>query len=183
MILSMTTTVSATCDVTYLNQTVPCYTDDAQHLTALLGIPTLTEPGRYEATLRLTPFPAEAHAPVILALPLHIDPGRYDYERIDLPPDRQSLLDPVLVREENDKLAAYCAPIERRSGMGRFGLSCPWKHRSHLISDRAAPTAAPSAASTAATTSARRSARPSSPRRMASSSWPSRWSCAATPSS
>lgn len=106
VILSMTTTVSATCDVSYLNQTVPCYTDDPHHLTALLGIPTLTEPGRYEATLRLTPLPAEAHDPVILTLPLHITPGRYDYERIDLPPDRQSLLDPALAREENNKIAA-----------------------------------------------------------------------------
>ena len=123
MILSMTTTISATCDVTYLNQTAPCYTDDAHHLTALLGIPTLTEPGRYEATLRLTPLPAETNAPVILTLPLHIDPGRYDYERLDLPPDRQSLLDPALAREENNKIAAlrtYRTP--ERYGSLRFEL-------------------------------------------------------------
>ncbi len=106
VIISMTTTISATCDVTYLNLTVPCYTDDAHHLTALLGIPTLTEPGRHEIALRLTPLPAEAHESLILALPLHIDPGRYDYERLDLPPDRQSLLDPALAREENNKIAA-----------------------------------------------------------------------------
>ncbi len=106
VILSLTTTISATCDVSYLNRTVPCYADDAHHLTALLGIPTLAEPGRHEAVLRLAPLPAGAHDPLNLKLPLHIEPGRYDYERLDLPADRQSLLDPAIAREEKNKIAA-----------------------------------------------------------------------------
>jgi murein DD-endopeptidase MepM/ murein hydrolase activator NlpD len=100
--LSLRTEVSATCTVAYLGVVEPCYAEDARHLHALVGIPPLLDPGAYTVTLRV----ATAEAATDLDLPLLVAPGRYDYERIDLPPDRQTLLDPARSQEERRKIAA-----------------------------------------------------------------------------
>lgn len=44
-------------------------------------------------------------APVEVVLPLAVSKGRFDFERIDLPPDRQTLLDPARSQAENATIA------------------------------------------------------------------------------
>jgi murein DD-endopeptidase MepM/ murein hydrolase activator NlpD len=68
---------------------------------ALLGLSPLLEPGAYTATVSLQ---VSAEEVLAIDLPLRVAAGRYDYERIDLPPDRQSLLDPALSQLESEKI-------------------------------------------------------------------------------
>jgi len=100
-ILMLETAVPATCVAAYLDVTVPCYAQDDTHLVALLAIPPLLEPGPCDVELRLQ---TQAGETVVVA-PLIVAAGRYDYERIDLPADRQSLLDPTRSQQERVKVA------------------------------------------------------------------------------
>ena len=95
------------CSMSFLDQDVPCYTDNESdnttwRYTALLGTSPQLDPGGYTATLNLQ---AEAEPALSLPIPLRVAAGRYDYERIDLPPDRESLLDPTLSQIERIKIA------------------------------------------------------------------------------
>lgn len=100
--LALETATPAACTVAYLDLTAPCYVRDDTHLVALLAIPPLLDPGAYDVTVQIQAPDGET----ALTLPLVVAPGRYDYERIDLPPDRQSLLDPTLSQQERVKVAA-----------------------------------------------------------------------------
>ncbi len=101
-VLALETTTPAVCTVAYLDATAPCYVRDATHLVALLAIPPLLDPGAYDVVVQIQSQDGET----ALTLALIVAPGRYDYERIDLPPDRQSLLDPTLSQQERVKVAA-----------------------------------------------------------------------------
>ena len=101
VILALTTAVTSSCEVIYLEGVAPCYARDAASWTALVAIPPLATPGRHTVTLQLQ---TDA-GPVVLPVPLQVTRGRYDYERIDLPPSRQSLLDPQLSQNERVKIA------------------------------------------------------------------------------
>ncbi len=105
-IVALETAAPASCRATYLDREVPCYTHDPTHHYALLGLSPLEEPGRHTVRLDLS---LEGGETLSVTLPLHVATGRYDYERIDLPPDRQSLLDPGQVQAELNKLAALRA--------------------------------------------------------------------------
>lgn len=99
--LAFTTTTPATCQIAYLNRVEPCWGVGFRH-TALVGIPALQPPGVYEIEVRLQ---SEGRQETY-RLPLHVAAGRYDYERLDLPSDRQALLDPTLSQHERVKVAA-----------------------------------------------------------------------------
>ena len=60
-------------------------------------------PGIYPITLTAT---TEQHEQVSIISNVQINAGHFGSEYIDLPPDRQALLDPVLVQAERDKLNA-----------------------------------------------------------------------------
>ena len=99
--LSVRTAVSTTCEVAYFDSVEACYARDAMSWLALIGLSPLAEPGVHPLTLTLHTV---THT-LVLPLPLHVAPGRYDFERIDLPPGRQSLLDPQLSQIERAKIA------------------------------------------------------------------------------
>ena len=105
---SLTSSSPLTCTLLFLDQQVPCY-QYTPHLegdfkyTALLGLSPLLDPGEYMATLS---FIAETGNQSDVPLSMIVTRGRYDYERIDLPADRTSLLDPVLSQKEREKIAA-----------------------------------------------------------------------------
>jgi len=106
--IALTTASQVTCTLQLLEQRVPCYegsesADGDVHYTALLGLSPLLEPGKYTVTLSLL---TETGDSLNLPLPVLVSAGRYDYERIDLPPDRQALLDPALSQAERNKIAA-----------------------------------------------------------------------------
>jgi len=92
------------CRLSYLGQTESCAGsgDPSESLLGLVGLSPLLEPGAYTLTLTLT---TSEDREVVLPIPILVAAGRYDYERIDLPPDRQSLLDPQFSQAERDKIA------------------------------------------------------------------------------
>ena len=100
-VLTVTTAVSATCESAYLDFVEACHAQTNTALIALIGVPPLIEPGPYTMTLTLRTLTDT----LTLPLPLHVSSGRYDFERIDLPPSRQSLLDPAKSQWERDKIA------------------------------------------------------------------------------
>ncbi len=102
VLVALETPSATQCSVSLLDQTVPCYERDATHRYGLLGLSPLLPPGRYTVTVHLG-------ATSTVTLPLAVAPGRYDFERIDLPPSRRSLLDPALVQAERTKLATLRA--------------------------------------------------------------------------
>ncbi|MEJ5308497.1 MAG: peptidoglycan DD-metalloendopeptidase family protein [Anaerolineae bacterium] len=101
-VLALETAIPATCTVTFLEVTESCYAQHDSRLYAFIGVPALLAPGAYDVTVHVQ---AQDRG-VDVTLPLVVAPGRYDYERLDLPADRQSLLDPALSQQERIKVAA-----------------------------------------------------------------------------
>ncbi len=101
-VLKMQLQTPASCEVTYLDRVEACYAQMTTSPVAMLAFPPLLEPGRYQIALRIW-IEAEEQ---MLSLPIMVTAGRYDYERIDLPSDRQTLLDPTLSQLEREKIAA-----------------------------------------------------------------------------
>lgn len=64
---------------------------------------TGVQPGIYPITLTAV---TEQHEQISIISNVQINAGHFGSEYIDLPPDRQALLDPVLVQAERDKLNA-----------------------------------------------------------------------------
>ncbi|MBN2005928.1 MAG: peptidoglycan DD-metalloendopeptidase family protein [Anaerolineae bacterium] len=103
-VLSLTTEVPASCEIFYLDYHESCYVQpDGQRLFAFMPLSPLLSPGHYDAQLHL--WTADG-VDVTLSLPLWVTSGRYDYERLDLPSDRQALLDPQLSQVERNKIAS-----------------------------------------------------------------------------
>jgi murein DD-endopeptidase MepM/ murein hydrolase activator NlpD len=97
-----------TCRLRYFDQEADCRAHSeaahspAERYYALAGLSPLMTPGAYTLTLVVTRNDGTTFD---LPISLQVGPGRYDYERIDLPPDRQSLLDPALSQHEREKIA------------------------------------------------------------------------------
>lgn len=103
-VLALTTEVPVFCEVRYFDYQEACYAQaDGRHLFAFAPISPLQTPGRYTLDLRLW---SEDGVSTTLALPFLVAAGQYDYERLDLPSDRQVLLDPQLSQDERVKVAA-----------------------------------------------------------------------------
>jgi murein DD-endopeptidase MepM/ murein hydrolase activator NlpD len=67
----------------------------------MVGVHVFTEPGMYELTL--TAWDSTGHD-TSLTTEVIVTAGRFGYERIDLPADRASLLDPAVVAAEQQRL-------------------------------------------------------------------------------
>jgi len=94
-----------TCSLSYLGQTESCVgsAEPSRSWLGLAGLSPLLDPGVYTLTLTLT---TSESGEVVVPVSIQVAAGRYDYERIDLPPDRQSLLDPQRSQAERAKIAA-----------------------------------------------------------------------------
>ncbi len=102
-VLVLTTGVPASCEIFYLDYHESCYAQpDGQNLFAFVPLSPLLSPGPYEVQLHL--WTADG-VDITLTLPLRVASGRYDYERFDVPSDRQALLDPQLSQTERNKIA------------------------------------------------------------------------------
>ncbi len=91
----------------------------------LLAVPALQAPGTYLLTLRARTADGRVTR---VGLSVRVVAGGYGREAIRLPPDRQKLLDPRLVREEREKVLAACMPFEperRWSGPFRYPVANP----------------------------------------------------------
>jgi len=112
--IRLVTTEPVSCTVAYLDRVEACHPSGAPPdaapgaspaapvAYAFLGLPALLPPGDHVAVLTLAASSGEVELPVSL----RVSPGRFDYERIDLPPDRQSLLDPARTQAEREMIAA-----------------------------------------------------------------------------
>lgn len=96
-VLELVTEAPVTCQVTYLDQTTYCFSQDERTVYALLSFSPLLEPDTYDVQVRVRYDESE----IALTLPLVVSPGRFGFERIDLPPSRQSLFDPELLNSES----------------------------------------------------------------------------------
>ena len=97
----------------------------AEGAVGLLAVPAMQAPGVYPLVLTArTPAGQTARA----TLSIRVAAGGYAREAISLPPDRQNLLDPRLVREEREKVLGACLPFEperRWSGPFRYPVANP----------------------------------------------------------
>ncbi len=103
--MALQTQAPVDCSFSYLSVADACLPGDAGGSSwfAIIGLPALLDPGSLVVTLHLTTADA---ADVDVPVSLMVAPGRYDYERLDLPSDRQALLDPQLSQLETAKIAA-----------------------------------------------------------------------------
>ncbi|MCU0521569.1 MAG: LysM peptidoglycan-binding domain-containing M23 family metallopeptidase [Anaerolineae bacterium] len=103
--IRLTTAEPVACTLVYLGTTEECRDRDGfgMRWVGLISLPAMLDVGVMPVSLRLR---TEDGADAEVMVPLLIEAGRYDFERIDLPPDRQSLLDPGAGQAEAAKIAA-----------------------------------------------------------------------------
>jgi LysM repeat protein len=91
----------------------------------LIAVPAMQAPGVY--SLGVTARTPDGRT-VQVSLPVQVVAGPYGREAIRLPPDRQGLLDPELLRVEREKVLAACTPFEperRWQGPFRYPVARP----------------------------------------------------------
>lgn len=96
------------------------FVEDGERYWALVGVDALTAPGAYPVTLSIT----ETASGDLIAMQetFTVTKGRFTRYNIVVPADRANLLDPVLVREEREKVNAVFAGVsEERLWAGTFG--------------------------------------------------------------
>ncbi len=95
----------AACEISYLDQTEPCYPLDDSHLYALVGLSALMDPGVYTVKISVQADGLET----VFTMPLNVSAGRYGFQYIDPPPSLNKLMDPDLMQDELDYLAIWRA--------------------------------------------------------------------------
>ncbi len=103
--LMLKTSRPASCTVTYLGHTEPCYSQDGRHLYSFIGLSALMDPGEYRLLIRLQANGAETD----FTLPLQVAAGHYGFQTIDVPQSLDKLLDVDLLQRELDYLAFWRA--------------------------------------------------------------------------
>lgn len=119
-VLVMRTAEPATCDVTFLGKTEPCYADGGLRLYALLGLSALMDPGHYDLVVRLQAGDLET----VLTLPISVEKGSYGYQVINPPAQLRGLLDEALMEGELAYLEAWRA-IRTPDRQWTFPLAFP----------------------------------------------------------
>jgi murein DD-endopeptidase MepM/ murein hydrolase activator NlpD len=106
MVVSVRTDRPVTLDGAFEGWSIPFALSGDQYI-GLVGVSanpvTGVQPGIYPITITAT---TEQHEQVSVISNVQINAGHFASEYIDLPPDRQALLDPALVQAEADKLNA-----------------------------------------------------------------------------
>lgn len=104
-LLVFETAEPAACEISYLDQTEPCYPLDDSHLYALVGLSALMDPGVYMVKIAVQADGLET----AFTMPLNVSAGRYGFQYIDPPPSLSKLMDPDLMQGELDYLAIWRA--------------------------------------------------------------------------
>ena len=93
------------CSVRFLDVSEACYALDqaGYNWYGLIGLPPLMNTGLHTVTVEVS---GADDLRVSASLPIVVSAGRYDYERLDLPSDRQALLDPARSQFERERIAA-----------------------------------------------------------------------------
>jgi len=93
----------AACEITYLDQTEPCYPLDDDRLYALVGLSALMDAGVYTVKVAVQADGLET----AFTMPLNVSAGRYGYQYIDPPASLSKLMDSDLMQDELDYLALW----------------------------------------------------------------------------
>ncbi|MEJ5311795.1 MAG: peptidoglycan DD-metalloendopeptidase family protein [Anaerolineae bacterium] len=93
----------AACEISYLDQTEPCYPLDDAHLYALVGLSALVDAGVYTVKITVQSDGLET----AFTVPLNVSAGRYGFQYIDPPPSLSKLMAPELMQDELDYLAIW----------------------------------------------------------------------------
>ncbi len=104
-VLVMRTAEPATCEVTFLGKTEPCYADDGLRLYALLGLSALMDAGQYNLVVRFQAADLET----AVTLPIVVERGNYGYQVINPPAQLSDLLDEDLMEGELEYLEKWRA--------------------------------------------------------------------------
>ncbi len=118
--LVLETAEPASCEVTYLDQTEPCYVADDTHLYAFIGLSALMEPGEYEVRILLESDGLQ----MAMVLPLVVEAGRYGYQFINPPASLNKLMDPAVMQGELDYLKPWQA-VRTPARSWEFPLAFP----------------------------------------------------------
>lgn len=109
MVITVRTDRPVNLEGRFQNWTIP-FVQEGDRYIGLVGVGASpvsgVTPGIQPVTLTATD---EAGRQTALTTNVQINAGHFNSEYIDLPPDRQALLDPTLVQAENDKLGAVFA--------------------------------------------------------------------------
>ncbi|MFN2283672.1 MAG: M23 family metallopeptidase [Anaerolineae bacterium] len=97
------TLTPAACEISYLDQTEPCYPLDDAHLYALVGLSALIDSGTYTVKIAVQIDRLET----AFTVPLDVAAGRYGYQYIDPPASLSKLMDPYLMQDELDYLETW----------------------------------------------------------------------------
>lgn len=97
------TLTPAACEISYLDQTEPCYPLDDAHLYALVGLSALVDAGTYTVKIAVQTDGLET----AFTVPLDVSAGRYGYQYINPPASLSKLMDPDLMQDESDHLALW----------------------------------------------------------------------------
>jgi len=129
-VLIMETAEPAACEITYLDQTEPCYTADDGVLYAFIGLSALMEPGEYEMRITLQVAGLET----AFTMPLHVEAGRYGYQVINPPSSLNKLMDPEVMGGEIAYLEPWRA-IRTPARAWDFPLAFPLPHKVSVSAD------------------------------------------------
>ena len=99
-VLALKTAIPATCEVTYLEQSEPCYTERGTHLYALIGLAPSVEPGTHEIIVHLQ----HDQGCTTFAIPMEVEAGYYARQWITPPLALQDLLNPEVYFGELESL-------------------------------------------------------------------------------
>ncbi len=97
------TLTPAACEISYLDQTEPCYPLDDSHLYALVGLSALMDSGAYTVKIAVQADGLET----AFTIPINVSAGWYGYQYIDPPASLSKLMDPDLMQDELDYLALW----------------------------------------------------------------------------
>jgi murein DD-endopeptidase MepM/ murein hydrolase activator NlpD len=120
MVVTVRTERPVTLSGTFQNWTIPFAPNGADYI-GLVGVGahpvTGVKPGIYPVSVTATDAKDQQ---VTVSTNVQIGAGHFNSESIDLPPDRQDLLDPALIASENSKLSATWSvfnPVRYWSGL------------------------------------------------------------------
>jgi murein DD-endopeptidase MepM/ murein hydrolase activator NlpD len=114
--LLIATDEGATLSGTVMGETIN-YAQDGTHFFAMIGIHSFTEPGIYPMSISATDASGQT---TTYEARIRIVDGSYGQESIDIPPERQDLLDPVIVQAELERVEAVMSgftPIRYFGGL------------------------------------------------------------------
>jgi len=121
MVIEVHTTEPVTLEGTLFEQQVR-FAEEGGVYFGLVGIHVFTEPGLYELELRAVDHQGRS---TLITTGVVVEEGRFNYERIDLPASRTSLLDPAIIAQDRERLEAVRRTFTpERRWRGPFQFPC-----------------------------------------------------------